>query len=140
MAPEIALPMDRPLFTPPPRFAIEDTHATLAADDAPADELFDLVYVDRVRLETQIRRVLQGQDQITLTALVEQHPLELGLAELITYLSIATDGHTAVIDDATRDTIAWIDATGTERKAIMPRIVFTSHEHTPHSTTSRDAA
>lgn len=124
MAPQIALPLDRPLYTPPHRPVIADANARLAREHVPADALFDLVHVDRPRLENHIRRALQRRDQVTLTDIVAAHPLEQGLAELVAYLSIASEGDASVIDDTLRDMLAWTDAGGTERRAAMPKIIF----------------
>jgi hypothetical protein len=124
MAPNIVLAMDRPLFRPPHRTVIAQTNARLARDHVPADALFDLVHVDRPRLEGHIRYTLQHRDQVTLTEIVAENPLELGLAELVAYLSIASEDEACVIDETQRDEIAWIDDEGTERRAAMPQIIF----------------
>jgi hypothetical protein len=124
MAPDIALPMDRPLYTPPHRPVIADANARLAREDVPTEALFDLVHVDRPRLEGHIRRSLQRRDQVTLTEVVSEHPLELGLAELVAYLSIASENEASLIDDMQRDAIGWTDALGVRRQAVMPKIIF----------------
>ncbi len=67
MAPDITLAMDRPLYSPPHRPVIAHTNARLAREHVPADALFDLVHVDRPRLEGHIRHALQQHDQVTLT-------------------------------------------------------------------------
>ena len=64
-----------------------------------ADALFDQIYVDKTRLMAQIRRALQTRHQISLADLVKSFPLEQGLAELVAYLSLATEDDAAVIDD-----------------------------------------
>ena len=124
MAPDIALPMDRPLYTPPHRPVIADANARLAREEVPAEALFDLVHVDRPRLEGHIRRSLQRRDQVTLTEIVSEHPLELGLAELVAYLAIASENDASLIDDTLRDAIAWTDPLGVRRQAVMPKIIF----------------
>jgi Trp operon repressor len=124
MAPEIVVPLDRPLFTPPLKPDLDDDVPGTGDDDVPADALFDLVHVDKTRLQAQIWRALQSQDQISLAELVATHPLELGLAELVTYLSIASDDPNNVINDSARTSIGWTDAEGLTRRATMPLVVF----------------
>ncbi len=124
LAPEIVLPMDRPLFSPPQRPELDDVAPGAAGIDIPADALFDLVHVDKRRLSARIWRALQREDQIALTDIVAEYPLELGLAELVAYLSIASEDANSVIDDGDRTSIEWLDAKGISRRAIMPRIVF----------------
>jgi hypothetical protein len=55
---------------------------------------------------------------------VEAHPLEQGLAELVTYLSLAASDSTSVIDDAQRQTLTWTDEDGTVRQGTLPLVVF----------------
>lgn len=124
MAAEIALPLDRPLFTPPMKPDLDDGLLATGDDDVPADALFDLVHVDKTRLQAQIWRALQSQNQISLKELVALWPLELGLAELITYMSIASEDPSNVIDDSRRTSISWVDAEGLRRRAVMPLVAF----------------
>lgn len=115
MAPEIALPMDRPLFSPPLKPDLDDIISAPDVDIS-ADALFDLVHVDKSRLQAQIWRALQRRDQISLTDIVAEHPLQLGLSELVAYLSIASEDPNSVIDDQSKTRIYWIDAEGTTRR------------------------
>lgn len=140
MAPGIALPMDRPMFSPPHKADLDDAVPPTGDDDVSADALFDLVHVDKRRLQAQIWRALQRQDQIALTDVVAQHPLELGLAELVAYLSIASEDPNSVIDDQSKTTIDWIDAEGASRRATMPRVVFVRRSAPPANTESERGA
>src|SRR5262249_23023236 len=91
MAPEVRLAMDRPLFNPPMKPGIADVEVLSSAEDIPADALFDRVYIDRERLAGHIRRALQRCSQISLSEILELHPLEQGLAELVAYLGLASE-------------------------------------------------
>jgi len=122
-APDIALVMDRPLFTPPLRPQIDEIAAN-AVEDVPSDALFNNVYVDKERLAGQIRRALQTRSQISLVELVQAHPLEQGLAELVAYMSLAAADGASIIDDARRQTLNWTDDEGTIRQGTLPLVVF----------------
>jgi hypothetical protein len=122
-APDIALVMDRPLFTPPLKPQIEEIAAD-ADEDVPSDALFNHVYVDKERLAGRIRRALQTRSQVSLVDLVAAHPLEQGLAELVAYLSLAASEGASVIDDAQRQTLSWTDGEGGVRQARLPMVVF----------------
>jgi hypothetical protein len=124
MAPGVRLVMDRPLFTPPMKPEIDDTIELSSADDIPADALFDRVFVDKERLGSQIRRLLQRRTQVSLAEVATAHPLEQGLAELIAYLSLASDDPAASIDEQRRETIAWTDGQGRRRQARVPLVIF----------------
>jgi hypothetical protein len=55
---------------------------------------------------------------------VTAHPLEHGLAELVAYLSLASDDPAAIIDEERRETIVWTDAEGRRRQATLPLVIF----------------
>lgn len=122
--PELNLVMDRPLFSPPLRPDIQDQ--VVLADDQLIDTeaLFDQAYVDRPALEAGIRRALQDREQISLAELVELKPLEQGLAELVTYLAIADENESGLIDDTSTQTITWHQVDGRQRQARVPLVVF----------------
>jgi hypothetical protein len=127
--PEVLLPMDRTLFRPPLRPRISDDTLRVGDASVPADALFEQVYVDRARLEGLIRRALQTRSQISLAELLVLHPLEQGLAELVTYLSLAADSNTAVIDDSRSHVVTFIDARARRREVTFPVVIF-SRERT----------
>jgi len=116
--------MDRPLFRPPLRPRISDEALRVGDAAVAADALFEQVYVDKARLEALIRRALQTRSQISLAELLELHPLEQGLAELVTYLSLAADSDTAVIDDSRSHVVTFVDAMARRREATFPVVIF----------------
>jgi flagellar motility protein MotE (MotC chaperone) len=120
---DIALPMERPLYAPPPQIRIESAVAQTDEAELDAEALFGQVVVDRELLRQRIRHGLAERDQIRLRELLERWPLEQGLAELVAYLQLAADDRAAVIDDNETDTIRW-DGRGA-RLARMPRVIFT---------------
>ncbi len=130
-APDIAIGFDRPLFAPPLAHRLDDTIPATGDEEIPADALYDETYVDKTRLSANIRRMLHGHEQVTLTDLVAEHPLEQGLAELIAYLGIAADDADAVIDDSTTRTLHWIDREGRHRSATLPLVIFNRPRHEP---------
>lgn len=123
-APTFNLVMDRPLFSPPLKPRITQQTLETGDQDVDASALFDQVYVDKTRLAARVRQAQQTRDQVALIALLEEYPLEQGLAELVAYLSLAADDRKAVIDEQRRDTVTWVDGQGTLRRATMPMVVF----------------
>ena len=120
----IDLAMDRPLYTPPFKPTIADDAPAEGADEISADALFEQTHVDKLKLAAQIRRALQTRGQISLAELVEAHPVEQGLAELIAYLSLAAEDRLAVIDDSGAQTFVWADEKGRRRQATLPLVIF----------------
>ena len=123
-APEIELPMDRPLFMPPLRPVIDSREVSEADMAVSTDALFDQVHVDLERLAVNLRRTLQTRSQVSLGELLEAHPLQQGLAELIAYFGMATEHRGHVIDDAERQIVMWTDAQCVTRTATVPLVVF----------------
>ncbi len=124
--PRLELPMERPLFRPPvkPRITAE----RLASGDdreIAAEALFDQHHVDKERLRARVRRALQTRDQITLDELLANEPLQKGLAELVAWLAIATEGRHGLLDEAHPQELVWQDDQGRWRRARLPRVIFT---------------
>jgi uncharacterized protein DUF3375 len=130
-SPSVTLPMDRPLFTPPVKSLITQ-HALDAGDtDVPADALFEQFYVDPQRLSACLRQALQTRRQVSLGQLLEEHPLEQGLSELVAWLTLATGEASGVIDEDRPQTIDWIDDRGRPRRATLPTVIFTRDPSRP---------
>ncbi len=127
-AADIELPMERPLHAVPIKPVIVDIDLKSGDDNLDAAALYAQVVVDRGQLVRHIRRALQDRAQITLPALCDLHPLRHGLAELVTYLQLASDTFKATVDEDISDTIAWkwTGADGAEqaKRAHVPRVTF----------------
>lgn len=124
-APAVALPMERPLYTPPERVPLSSTGIATADEDIDSSLLFEQIYVDPERLSEGVRAALRGQGQIGLVELLDQRPLEQGLAELVTYLSLNDPFFRVVFDEQARERVHWQDEGGAERAATVPRVTFT---------------
>lgn len=124
IAPAIELPMERPLYSPPLKPRISAQAIIGGEDNVDADALFDQVVLDKARLAAHLRQALQVREQITLAELLDEHPLEQGLAELVAYLSLAGDDSKALFDEAHSDTVRWDDTQGVFRSASLPRVIF----------------
>ena len=125
----IELPMERPLHTPPLKPLIADVELLEGNGEVDAAALYAQVVIDRAELSRHIRQALQARAQISLGELVAAHPLRQGLAELVTYLQLASDWPHTVVDEETLDTITWqtrdgTAAVNTTRRARLPRVLF----------------
>lgn len=123
-APAIALPMERPLYSPLTRSPIDSQSVQPGDGEFDADTLFEQVFVDPVRLAEGVRRELRRRPQIGLAELVRQRPLEQGLAELVTYLSLRDESFRVVFDDQAHEQVSWSDPDGSDRVATVPRVTF----------------
>jgi hypothetical protein len=123
-APGVSLPMERPMYTFPIKPVIRETVALGDGSDIPSDILHSGVFVDRLKLKRRIRALLQAKDQISLGEILDNHPLEKGLAELVAYLSIAGEDENAVFDDSDIQQAFWTDTSGTPRRAEFCKVIF----------------
>ena len=119
--------MERPLYRLRSRVALDSAPAGSGAD---ADEmdvstLFEQVHVDPEPLRTGVRDALRTRPQVELTEVIASRPLEHGLAELVTYLSLTDAAFEVLFDEDHRDEVLWLDADGVGRRASIPRVVFT---------------
>jgi hypothetical protein len=121
---EVTLPLDRPLFSPPVKVRFTPKTLEDGTSDASPDALFEQVYVDRVKLQERIVRLLETRSHVSLSEVIATHPLEQGLAEVVAYLAIAADSPRASIDERTEETVQWCDAIGVERVATLPLVTF----------------
>ncbi|WP_205620953.1 DUF3375 domain-containing protein [Intrasporangium chromatireducens] len=120
--PEIALPFERPLYSPPAAPQIDSTVAE-AVDAAETTALFHVDHVDHARLVGQVRAALRHRTQVSLGEIVDEHPPEQGLAELMAYFALHEDGIDLVIDDTARQRVGWTDD-DTRREADIPTLLY----------------
>jgi len=123
-SPDIQLPMERPLYSPPFKPVINDAILPGEGESLDTDILFDQVVIDKARLAGEIRKALQQRMQVTLAELIDHCPLEQGLAELLAWLSLASQDHKTLFDDNHRDSLSWTDSKGVIRNVRLPRIIF----------------
>jgi len=124
----IELPLERPLHTPVQKLLLADIELEVGDVNLDATALYSQVVVNRAQLASQIRQALQDRSQVTLRELIELHPLQQGLAELVAYLQLGSDTFKSVVDEDTHDVIAWQtiqhDAAPAARQARLPRVIF----------------
>lgn len=128
IAADIELPMERPLYTPTAKPQILDADLEGGDPDVDATALFCQVVIDKAALATNIRQALQTRSQVTLTELCDMYPLQHGLAELVTYLQLSSDGFKSAVDETSSDIIVWqaigLDGHDCVKRARVPRVIF----------------
>ena len=132
-APEVRLPMERPLYTPVRKPHIDSSPVRAAGSDDETDPsaLFEQVYVDPDLLRGNVRAALRRRPQIRLADLITGEPLVHGLAELVTYLSLRDDAFETGYDETVEDQLSWTDPDGRSRTATLPRVTFTRAAASP---------
>jgi len=126
LKPDILLVMDRPLYSSRVKPEIKNDIIDVGSDIFSTDSLYSLVYVDKEKLLNQISYLLRTKDSITISQIITEYPLELGLSELMMYLVIADENSFISGQTDEREEIFWEDADGTVRLAKIPKIAFFS--------------
>jgi len=121
----IDLPMERPLYAPPVRTKISALKLDDAESDVDVAALFAHVAVDKAALHRHVHHALLSHSQFGLTEIINDHPLQHGLAELVAYLQLAETDARASIDETQTETVRWKLADGqTMRSATVARVIF----------------
>lgn len=120
------LTMARGLYDPAKnkKALLEQIQVDEGVADFENDALYNVHFVDERELRRRIEQALDGASQVTLQEICERHPLEKGLAELLTYLNIAAKDRASIIEEEARHGISWLDAAGREKRATIPRVIF----------------
>jgi hypothetical protein len=118
------LPMERPLYAPVAKAAIDSSSIQPADEEADLAALFGQVYVDPAPLRRSVLRALLRDSQVGLAELVREHPLRHGLAELVAYLSLTDEAFRVVFDEQHTEQMRWRDADGRDRIVSIPRVTF----------------
>ncbi|WP_126641434.1 DUF3375 domain-containing protein [Embleya hyalina] len=126
MSPAVTLPMERPMYRPKRKVPVDDTVVLADADGNDVSLLFEQVHVDPSRLVHAVCSALHGRTQVGLVKVLGEFPLEQGLAELVTYLSLTDSAFDVVFDENTREEIAWDGDDGRGRCASVPQVTFVS--------------
>ncbi|MEI4273433.1 DUF3375 family protein [Klenkia sp. LSe6-5] len=159
LAPTVVLPMERHLYAPPRRASVDSARPEPGDEDFTAGALFEQVQIDPVPLTAHVRRALLQRPRVELVTVLEQHPLEHGLAELMAYLSLRDDAFDVLFpettderdeqpdddpdhdrdDDRDDDTVSWTDPDGRTRSATLPRVVYARRDTAARAGTTHPA-
>jgi len=130
LRPEVRLPFERPLYVPSAPSQI-DSAVEDADEAAEATVLFSQDHIDHARILEQIVGALAHRRQVSLEELLDRHPLDQGLAELMGYFGVSQDGLEVVFDDTARHRVAWYAADGDLREADAPTVLYVRPDADP---------
>ena len=126
--PEIDMSLDRPLGNPPQiaNFRNQPTEVgSSKIENANLGILFDQFEMNRQELENNITQLLEKQSSITFSEVIKSYPIQNGLAEVITYFSIASKSTQHKIEINNKEIIPWKnEETQSEKKITLPRVIF----------------
>lgn len=124
--PRVNLLMERPLGNMPRETIFEHHPTEIGSDDwtnVDFTQLLNQFEINKEELVARIRHYLHDKPQITLTDILDDHPIQKGLEELLTYFSIASQSTKHVINPDVHDLIDLHSEAG--RRVKVPQIIFT---------------
>ena len=122
--PKVQLPMERRLFAPPKKTRLDSPE--LVAGDGTSGSIaaiFNQVVVDKEKLKANVQDCLKQREQVTLAEVLAVHPLELGLAELLGYMVLASRERAAGFDEDKLERLVF-DRDGHKLQAVCQQITF----------------
>ena len=140
VAADIDLPMERPLFTPPLKLQMPETELEQGDAALNISAMYQQFIVDKIALAHHVRQSLRDKPQVSLQELCRKRPLQRGLAELVAYLELASEGISTgqfeiVIDETVEDIIHWQMLEGKDkginRTARLYRVIFSQRPDAP---------
>lgn len=124
ISPDIRLLFDRTLFTPPQKIDLINSEITHGQQTESDEALYTHISIDKEQLISYIDATIQNEDQVTLAQVIEKNPLEYGLTELITYLTLEYKQGNYRVDENTMDSIVWTNENNQILRANVPRIIY----------------
>ncbi len=124
--PAVDLIMERPLWDVPknPEITVTD-FVDGRGDSVDAGILYKQTFIDQEELKTRIKELLGKNTQVTLRQISEVYPIQKGLAEIITFLNIATKDKKAIINGEIQESIVVINAETNRKFEInAPQVIF----------------
>jgi len=128
--PQIDLSFDRPIGNPPQKATFKNQPTEIGStqlETANLGVLFDQFEMNRQELEANIAGLLKDNSEITLSEVVRKYPIQNGLAEVLTYFSIAATSKKHQINDDKKELIPWLleeDIDATKKEIHLPLVTF----------------
>lgn len=126
--PEVNMSLDRPLGQPRQVAKFDKQPEAIGSKnykEANLDALFDRFELDKQEIQNKIKALLKDKSEISLADILKIHPIENGLAEIITYVSIASRNQKHRIDAGEKVAVAWRnEEEATQKEIMLPNVIF----------------
>ncbi len=122
--PSINLLFDRSLFKVPEKIIILDEVLNIGQTEDSDEALYAQAYIDREKLKANVEMLLRERREVTLQEVTINYPLEYGLAEYLSYLTLDKLGLNLKINEMINDQIKWIDSLQNQVVANAKRVIF----------------
>lgn len=124
---ELNLVMNRPLGEEPHEPKVQNHPGGVAGLDDLSNidlgSLFNQFTINKTELQNNINDLLKEKKQVSLAEVLKKHPVEKGLSEVLTYLSIASQSNKHLISE---EEYELIPINKRERRFVrLPQVIFT---------------
>jgi len=92
--------------------------------DVDLESFYNLFFIDEAKLQNNINYFLQIKPQVSLLEVVEKFPVTKGVAELVSYLSIAKKDDNSIIYLDKLEKITISDENGVKKRVRIPKIIY----------------
>jgi hypothetical protein len=130
-APEIQMVMERELWEPAKTQTFSAQPVTTNEEELHSDDLaklFTQFAVDEALLQRRIETLLERQSQVRLSDVLAHYPAEKGLAEVLTYCSLAAKDMRHSIDQEASEEIV-LENTGQPQYLRVPLVSYRRYTH-----------
>lgn len=123
---EIEMVMSKPLWSPPTVARLRKVELSLGSvDDIDTSGICRHPRVDQKELKEHIHKLLETNSQISLRTIIENHPIERGLAEVFTYFDIVKNTKNVSVYDNISEMIIISDRVNQRHYRVeIPRVIF----------------
>jgi hypothetical protein len=122
---EVTMVMNRPLGEEPHEATVlnHPSEGEFNLGDLDLESLFNQFMINKGELISNINVHLDTDNQVSLATILEKHPLQKGLSELLTYMSIASQSNKHIIST---EEFEVVEINKKERKFIrIPQVIYT---------------
>jgi hypothetical protein len=124
--PQISMIMERPLWdvAVSPELTIKEIENG-SPESVDTQNLYSQFDIDREELKMRINQLLENNSQVSLKMVIEQYPVEKGLAEILVYVDIALKNKKAIINDDIYETMTlWNKVSDKYFQIQLPQIII----------------
>jgi len=89
------------------------------------DSFYDIFFVDEALLQKNINEILLHKAQCSLSEIVQKFTITKGIAELVSYVSIAKNNENVIVYDDKYEIIEVSNSEGEKKMIKLPKIIFT---------------
>ena len=103
--------MERPLYQKVRTTSLQNSTIEIGTGDVDSKLLADHPFIDTVLLTQRVLASLGAGEQVGLNQVIDETPLDEGLAEVIAYLTLADESLDVDISEQDRTELSWTEST-----------------------------